>query len=177
MNKSTILGRLGIANFNHWTTHVQVQVILRPTVSRPVCLDVSSHLGLITIYLFLLDICGFHVEGRPPWREDWSVIYSYNLLSLSCPSPTELMATSCCLIGYHILLSHTRLPQPGWPGPCIYIPQEWASPVIPPGTGFRFCRLLRLAGTTVEDSSLHPHGSDCCSNSSHIATKSVRTQI
>jgi hypothetical protein len=24
----------------------------------------------------------------------------------------------------HILLSHLRLPQPGGPGPCIYIPQE-----------------------------------------------------
>jgi hypothetical protein len=36
--------------------------------------------------------------GRPPWREDGSVIYSYNLLSLSCPSPAELVATSYCLI-------------------------------------------------------------------------------
>jgi hypothetical protein len=42
----------------------------------------------------------------------------------------------------HILLSHLRLPQPGGPGPCIYIPQEQGDPVIPPGTGFRFCRLL-----------------------------------
>jgi hypothetical protein len=46
----------------------------------------------------------------------------------------------------HILLSHLRLPQPGGPGPCIYIPQEQGSPVILPGTGFHFRRLLRLAG-------------------------------
>jgi hypothetical protein len=29
-----------------------------------------------------------------------------------------------------------RLPQPGGPGPCIYIPQELGGRVIPPGTGF-----------------------------------------
>jgi hypothetical protein len=29
-----------------------------------------------------------------------------------------------------------RLPQPGGPGPCTYIPQEQGGPVIPPGTGF-----------------------------------------
>jgi hypothetical protein len=50
----------------------------------------------------------------------------------------------------HILLSLMRLPQPGGPGSRIYIPQEQSGPVIPPGTGFPFCRLLRLAGTTVE---------------------------
>jgi hypothetical protein len=38
----------------------------------------------------------------------------------------------------HILLSHLRLPQPGGPGPRIYIPQEKCGLVIPPGTGFPF---------------------------------------
>jgi hypothetical protein len=36
-------------------------------------------------------------------------------------------------------------PQPGGPGPRIYIPQEHAGSA-PPGTGFSFRRLLRLAG-------------------------------
>jgi hypothetical protein len=37
----------------------------------------------------------------------------------------------------HILLSlFLRLPQPGGPGPCIYIPQEQGGPVIPPGIWF-----------------------------------------
>jgi hypothetical protein len=35
-----------------------------------------------------------------------------------------------------------RLPQPGEPGPCIYIPQEQGGSVIPPVTGFPFRRLL-----------------------------------
>jgi hypothetical protein len=46
----------------------------------------------------------------------------------------------------HIQLSHLRLPQPGGPRPRIYIPQEQGGPVIPPGTGFPFSRLLRLVG-------------------------------
>jgi hypothetical protein len=46
----------------------------------------------------------------------------------------------------HILLSHLRLPQPGGPGPHIHIPQEQGAPVIPLGTGFPFCHLLRLTG-------------------------------
>jgi hypothetical protein len=45
----------------------------------------------------------------------------------------------------HTLLSHLRLPQPGGPGPRIYIAQEQGGPVIPPGTGFPLNRLLRLA--------------------------------
>jgi hypothetical protein len=38
----------------------------------------------------------------------------------------------------HMLLSHLRLPQPGGPGPRIYIPQKQGGPVIPLGTGFPF---------------------------------------
>jgi hypothetical protein len=94
--------------FTHNKNTPQVQVILCPTVSRLVYLGV----GPMTRLLLLSEICGLHVEGRPPWREDGSVIYSYNLLS------------------------HLRLPQPGRPGPRIYIPQEQGGPVIPPGTGF-----------------------------------------
>jgi hypothetical protein len=36
----------------------------------------------------------------------------------------------------YFTLSDSRLPQPGGPGPRIYIPQAQAGPVIPPGTGF-----------------------------------------
>jgi hypothetical protein len=46
----------------------------------------------------------------------------------------------------HILLSQfMRLLQSGGPEPCIYIPQELGGPVLPPGTGFPFRRLLLLA--------------------------------
>jgi hypothetical protein len=47
---------------------------------------------------------------------------------------------------YHILLSHSRLPQPGGPGTHIYIPQAQGGPVISQGTGFPFRHLLWLSG-------------------------------
>jgi hypothetical protein len=50
----------------------------------------APHLGLLTRFLLLSDICGLHVVVRSPWREDESVTYSFILLSLSCPSPAEL---------------------------------------------------------------------------------------
>jgi hypothetical protein len=50
----------------------------------------------------------------------------------------------------HFTVSNSRLPQPGGPGPRIYILQEQSGPIIPPGTGFPFRRYLRLAGLPVE---------------------------
>jgi hypothetical protein len=49
-------------------------------------------------------------------------------------------------------------PQPGGPAPRIYIPQEQHGRVIPPGTGFPFRRLLRLAGLRWKYSTPPPHG-------------------
>jgi hypothetical protein len=46
----------------------------------------------------------------------------------------------------YITDSDSRLPQSGGPGPRIYIPQEQDDAVTPPGIGFPFRRLLRLAG-------------------------------
>jgi hypothetical protein len=45
----------------------------------------------------------------------------------------------------HFTVSDSRFPQPGGRSPRIYIPQEQGGPVVPPGTGFPFHRLLRLA--------------------------------
>jgi hypothetical protein len=49
-----------------------------------------------------------------------------------------------------ILLPHVRVPQPRGTGLRIYILQEQSGPGISLGTGFPFCRLLWLAGTTVD---------------------------
>jgi hypothetical protein len=49
-------------------------------------------------------------------------------------------------------------PQPGSPGPRIYIPQQQGGPDIPPGTGFPFGRLLRLAGLWLRYSIPPSHG-------------------
>jgi hypothetical protein len=52
-------------------------------------------------------------------------------------SPAGLMTKFYCL--------RFETPQLGGPRPRIFIPQEQGGPVIPPGTGFPFRRLLRLA--------------------------------
>jgi hypothetical protein len=35
----------------------------------------GSHLGTMKIFLVVSDVCGLHIVGLPPWREEWSVIY------------------------------------------------------------------------------------------------------
>jgi hypothetical protein len=58
----------------------------------------------------------------------------------------------------HFTVSDSRLPQHGGAGPRIYIPQEQGGPVIPPGTGFPFRHLLRLARLRWRHSTPTPHG-------------------
>jgi hypothetical protein len=55
--------------------------------------------------------------------------------------------------------SGSGLPQHGEPDPCIYIPPPiQGGPVIPPGIGFPFCCLLRLAGVRWWYLTPPPHG-------------------
>jgi hypothetical protein len=54
--------------------------------------------------------------------------------------------------------NHMRLPQPGGTGPRIYIPQGQGGPVIRPGKGFRYRRLLGLAGLRWGYSNPPSHG-------------------
>jgi hypothetical protein len=58
----------------------------------------------------------------------------------------------------YFTVSDSRLPHPGGPGPHIYIPQEQGGPVMTSGTGFPFCRLLRLAGLRWRYSNPPPRG-------------------
>jgi hypothetical protein len=48
------------------------------------------------------------------------------------------LGSKSCRTHDHILLSHLRLPQPGVPSPCIYIPEKQGSPVIPRALGSPF---------------------------------------
>jgi hypothetical protein len=131
---------------------VEVEVNLRPTVSRPVCLGVRRPSGTCDQIFFLLEIsfrqlrvCYF-VAPSLTRRRVCNILVQ---LLLGLARAVTIGSKSRRTHG-HILLSHLRLPQPGRPGPRIYIPQEQVGPVIAPGTGFPLCRLLRLAGTTVE---------------------------
>jgi hypothetical protein len=107
------------------------------------CINFCSHMVLIFCGRSLPVTSSLHSNLHPPFIVFVTQVVgcelvfqavSYTLLSVSGPSPAELMTT---------VLSHMRLPQPGGPGRCIYIPQEQGCPVIPQGSGFPFCRLLR----------------------------------
>jgi hypothetical protein len=126
---------------------VEVEVKLRPTVSRPVRLSIRHPSGTSDQFFFLVDI--FFRQLRVCYLVAPSLM-SGPLCNLLLP----LVPTSAVPLGsefqgtqYHILLSKfLRLPRPGVPGPRIYISQEQGCPDIPPGTGFPYRCLLRLAG-------------------------------
>jgi hypothetical protein len=82
-----------------FSSQMSLSLILRPTVSRPVCLGIK--LGLTTRILLLPDSCGFVDVGRSLWREDGSVVYNYSwpspAQSFLGPSPVGLVTIFYCL--------------------------------------------------------------------------------
>jgi hypothetical protein len=114
---------------------VKVEVILRPTISRRVCPDVRPPSGSVTNFSFSLSFSLDSCESVAPSLTRGRVGNLLLLLSLACLVSLD-----------HILLFHfLRLAQPGGPVLRIYIFQEQGGPDIPPGTGFHFRSLLRLA--------------------------------
>jgi hypothetical protein len=120
----------------------EVKVTLRSTVSHPVRLGVRHTSRTRNQFFFLLEIlfrqlrsCYFVAPSLTRGRV-------CNLLLLLVLAMTVPLGSESA--------GFKRLPQPGGPGPRIRILQEQGGPVIPPGTGFPFCRLLRLTETTVE---------------------------
>jgi hypothetical protein len=114
--------------------------MLRPMVGRPVCLSVKPQLGPKTRFLLLSDSCGFVAVWRPLWRQDGSVVYNccwpLPAKSFSGPSPAGLLTIFYCL--------KLETPQT-WRTRSPHLYHEQGGPLIPPGTGFPFRRLLRLA--------------------------------
>jgi hypothetical protein len=84
---------------------------------QTVCLGVEPTLRLVTWYYFLSEgWCqsrSLVSMGCPLWREDGSAI---------CSAITQW--SKSCRTRNHTLLSHLKLPQPGGPSSCSYIPQE-----------------------------------------------------
>jgi hypothetical protein len=102
--------------------------MLRLMVSRPVCLGISTHLGLTTRFLLLSDSCWFVDVGRSLWRED----ESYHLQLLLALASADIFGSDSHGTRDHNLLSQIRdLP---------------------------IRRLLRLAGLRWRYLTLPPHG-------------------
>jgi hypothetical protein len=75
-----------------------------------------------------------------------------------CRLQLLLALARAVILGSIFTVSDSRLPQPGERGLRVYILQEQGGTVIPPGIGFHFRRLLRLAGLRWRYSTPSPHG-------------------
>jgi hypothetical protein len=127
--------------------------MLRQTVCRPLCFCAKPPSGaqdqiLITVRHLPVCWCGppSLTRGRVCRLQLLLVLASAVILGFDSPGTHD-----------YILLSHSRLPQPGGPGPRVYIPQEQGDAVISPGIGFPFRRLLRLSGIRWRYSNPPPH--------------------
>jgi hypothetical protein len=109
----------------------------------------QSPLRLTTSNYFQLNTCFKSPYVRSSLRRGW--VCGLQLL-LVLASAITLMSESRGT-HYYSLLPHIR----DSPNPRIHIPQQQGGPVIPPGTGFPFCHLLRLAGLRWKYSIPPPH--------------------
>jgi hypothetical protein len=135
---------------------VRIRVTLRLAVYANQFVSASSTLRLTTRDVFLLQL---NTCGHSPYvtsSDEWMGL-SFTIASGSrqrSHSRVRVLRDSWT----HFSVSDSRLPQPGGPGTRIYIPQDQGGPVIPPGTGYPFSRLLRLAGLRWRYSNPPPHG-------------------
>jgi hypothetical protein len=104
----------------------------------------STHLGLTTKYL-LLSVAGLLMWGA----------LSDERTGLPFTNAADLRQRNHSWVRVPL---DSWLPQPRGPRPRIYIPQEQGGQVVPPGTGFPFRHLLRLAGLRWRYSTSPPHG-------------------
>jgi hypothetical protein len=174
--QSVRLGSKPLADHDQ-TTEVEVEFTLRPTVSRPVSLGVKRPSGTRDQFFFLLEIffrqlrvCNFvapSLTRRRVCNLLYNCFWALAQQSLLRRSPAELTAIFYCLIW----------DSPNLEGqvPVFISPRNRVSS-FPPGTGFPFCRLLRLAGLRWRYSNPPPHGSSQPPACSHYITSSRTTQ-
>jgi hypothetical protein len=118
-------------------TEVEVEVNLRSTVSRTVRLGVTPPSGTRDHFFFLLEVffrqlrvCKF---VTPPLTRGRVCNLLYNCF-WGLVRAITLGSKSRRTHGHTV--SSEPPPQPGGPGPRVYIPLEQGGPVIPSGTAF-----------------------------------------
>jgi hypothetical protein len=125
---------------NDTDLEVEVEVNLRPTVSRPVCLGVRRPSGTRDQFFYHLEISFRQMRVcyfvSPSLTRGWVCNLLCNCF-LTLPEQSHLGRSPAELTAIFYFLIWDS-PKPWGPGPRIYIPQEQGGPVIPPGTGFPF---------------------------------------
>jgi hypothetical protein len=139
---------------------IEVEVTLRPTVSRPVSLGVRRPSGTRDQFFFTLEISfrqlrlGYFVAPSLTRGRVCNLLYNYFWAlpeqSLLGGSPAELTAMFYCLIW----------DSPNLEGqvPVFISPRTRVAQWCPRALGYLFCRLLRLAGLRWRYSNPVPHG-------------------
>jgi hypothetical protein len=119
----------------------KVKVTLRPMVSRPVCLVSNPTCGPKPDFYYWQTVACLLMWG--------ALSEERTGLSFTIAAGSRQRSHSQVQVPRdswpYFTFSDSGLPLPGWPCPRIYITQEQGGPDIPPGTGFPFRRLLRLA--------------------------------
>jgi hypothetical protein len=133
---------------------VRVKDMLWPTVSWPVCLSVKHPSGAPRPdFYYCQTVVGLLMWGA---LSDMRM----GLLFTISAAPRQRNHSSVWVLQNswpYFTVTESWHPQPGGPGPHIYIPQEQVGPVIPPGAVFPFCHVPQLARLRWRYSNLPPH--------------------